>query len=337
MFVSVSNLMTSISLVIAFLFPTMPWQMPPLPDREGLAGMFAGVSHGALIVAGGANFPDKKPWDGGRKVWTDLVWVLESPNGPWIQAGKLEQSLGYGVSVSDGEGVICLGGSNELLHTRTAFRLRWQNRRLHRDLLPSLPFTLANACGVVIGKHVYLAGGIRQPESKTALKSAFRLDLSKPHSDWESLDPLPGRGRMLAMATGASDSFWVIGGVDFDRSGQRVYLKDGFRLSPGKGWISVSELPYALAAAPSPLPSLSGHFRILGGDDGRQLHTPPDHHLEFNRTILRHDISTGHWHKYGQMPVGRVTAPCVQWHGRWIVVSGECKPGIRSPQIWSYP
>lgn len=329
--------MASISTVIPLLILAMPWQLSSLPHREGFAGMYAGVSHGALIVAGGANFPDKKPWEGGRKVWTDVVWVLESPKGPWIEAGKLEQALGYGVSVSDGQGVICLGGSNELSHTRTAFRLRWQNHRLHRDLLPPLPLTLANACGALIGKQLYVAGGIQQPESKTPLKSVFRLDLSKPHSIWESLDPLPGRGRMLAMAAGASGSFWVIGGVDLDRSGQRVYLKDGFRLSPSQGWISIPELPHALAAAPSPLPSLSGQFRILGGDDGRQLRTSPDHHLGFDRTILQHDISNGLWHNHGRIPAGRVTAPCVHWHGRWVVVSGECKPGIRSPQIWSYP
>jgi hypothetical protein len=33
------------------------WQaLPPLPDAMGLAAGFAGVSNGALIVAGGANF-----------------------------------------------------------------------------------------------------------------------------------------------------------------------------------------------------------------------------------------------------------------------------------------
>ena len=32
-----------------------------IPDREGMAGMFAGVSGGALFCMGGANFPDKRP------------------------------------------------------------------------------------------------------------------------------------------------------------------------------------------------------------------------------------------------------------------------------------
>src|ERR1019366_969557 len=54
------------------------WKLlPSLPDKEGFAGSFAGVSNGAMIVAGGANFPDKKPWDGGKKLWYDTVFVLE--------------------------------------------------------------------------------------------------------------------------------------------------------------------------------------------------------------------------------------------------------------------
>src|SRR4051794_14537917 len=55
-------------------------QLPSLPDAEGFAGSFAGVSNGALLVAGGTNFPGKKPWEGGAKVWYDTVYVLESAN-----------------------------------------------------------------------------------------------------------------------------------------------------------------------------------------------------------------------------------------------------------------
>ena len=64
-------------------------KLPAIPDKEGFAGAFAGVSHGSLIVAGGANFPDKKPWDGGKKIWYDTVFVLERPDGEWKVAGKL--------------------------------------------------------------------------------------------------------------------------------------------------------------------------------------------------------------------------------------------------------
>src|SRR3954469_737650 len=77
-----------------------------LPDKEGFAGAFAGVSGGALLVAGGANFPDKKPWEGGTKIWYDTVFVLDRPDGEWKVAGRLPRRLGYGVSVTHGDGVV---------------------------------------------------------------------------------------------------------------------------------------------------------------------------------------------------------------------------------------
>ena len=35
--------------------------------HPGLAGCYAGHHQGVLLVAGGANFPDGMPWDGGKK------------------------------------------------------------------------------------------------------------------------------------------------------------------------------------------------------------------------------------------------------------------------------
>jgi len=78
---------------------TLDWrQLPPLPDPTGFAGPFAGTSGGALIVAGGANFPDKMPWEGGRKVWYDTAYVLDRTNGAWRGApgSAFAGSLGVG-------------------------------------------------------------------------------------------------------------------------------------------------------------------------------------------------------------------------------------------------
>ena len=55
-------------------------RLPDLPDKEGFAGVFAGVvSEGGedfLVVAGGANFPEGRPWENGKKVYYDEVFVL---------------------------------------------------------------------------------------------------------------------------------------------------------------------------------------------------------------------------------------------------------------------
>jgi N-acetylneuraminic acid mutarotase len=36
-------------------------ELPPLPDQRGFAGAFVGTHKGSLLVAGGANFPEKPP------------------------------------------------------------------------------------------------------------------------------------------------------------------------------------------------------------------------------------------------------------------------------------
>src|SRR5882757_3411180 len=59
-------------------------QASPIPDADGFAGSYAGVSNGVLLVAGGANFPgDKRPWTQGVKTWYDNIFVLEQKDGAW--------------------------------------------------------------------------------------------------------------------------------------------------------------------------------------------------------------------------------------------------------------
>jgi hypothetical protein len=64
--------------------------------QENRHGRFADEDH----LAGGANFPEKLPWEGGTKVWHDTVFVLEKPDAAWKVAGKLPRPLGYGASLS---------------------------------------------------------------------------------------------------------------------------------------------------------------------------------------------------------------------------------------------
>ena len=87
--------------------------LEPLPDEHGFAGAFAGISNGALIVAGGANFPDGFPWEGGEKAWHDSIFVLEEPGGAWKKLDeKLPRPLAYGVSASTSSGTYFIGGQD---------------------------------------------------------------------------------------------------------------------------------------------------------------------------------------------------------------------------------
>lgn len=316
-------------------------QLPPLPDKEGFASMFAGVSGGALLAAGGANFPDKRPWEGGKKVWYDTVFVLEKPDGQWRVAGKLPRPLAYGVSVTHGGGVVCVGGSDAEGHRAEAFRLEWRGGKLDTKLLPPLPQPVANISGALLGNTLYLAGGTARPDSTSTLKKFFALDLAAKSPAWRELEPWPGPARMLAVSAVQDGSFFLVSGTDLhpgpDGRPVRTYLKDGYRFTPGKGWTRIADLPRAAVAAPSPAPTQgTTQFLVVSGDDASQLNTPPTQHKGFPSSVLAYDTRANHWTEARPTPAPRVTVPTVQWHGAWLVVSGEQKPGVRSPEVWRW-
>lgn len=315
-------------------------QLPALPDKEGFAGCFAGVSHGALLVAGGANFPGAKPWDGGKKIWYDTVFVLEKPNAAWKVAGKLPRPLGYGVSVTQGDRVVCVGGSNADGHYADSFCLEWKAGQLHTTRLPSLPQAVANSSGALVGDTLYLAGGQAKPDSITTMKAAWKIELGLASPEWNAIDAWPGAARMLSVAAGQGGVFWLVGGTDLvvasDGKSERRYLKDGYCYHPQNGWQRIEDLPYPVVAAPSPAPTDATGFYIVGGDDGAQVGVTPDRHQGFKRQIMRFDAISRDWTHVGEAAAARVVTPSVRWGQTWVIPSGESRPGIRSPQVWSW-
>jgi N-acetylneuraminic acid mutarotase len=315
-------------------------QLPTLPDKEGFAGSFAGVSHGALLVAGGANFPGKKPWEGGAKVWYDTVFVLENPRAKWKVAGRLFRPLGYGASVTYNDELICVGGSNSERHYSDVFRLEWRNGSLLTTSLSPLPKPIANCCGALVGDVLYVAGGLEKPDSQETSKHFWQIDFHAASPGWTELETWPGSGRMLAVAAGFEDAFWLIGGVDLsarnDGHAQRRYLTDAYRYDARKGWKRIAVLPYSVVAAPSPAPVDKNGIYLLGGDDGVQAAARQEKHRGFRNSALLYDQASKQWTQTGKIAAPRATLPCVFWNNGWVLPGGEVRPGIRSPEVWSW-
>lgn len=313
-------------------------RLASLPDQEGFAGAFAGVAADALIVAGGANFPGEKPWNGGTKVWYDGVFVLERPDGAWSKAGNLPRPLGYGVCVTHRGGVVCVGGGDADRNYADAFRLDWTKGRLLTTTLPPLPEPRANAAGALVGDVLYVVGGQEAPDSRATSKTAWTIDLAAATPRWREIAPCPG-GRMLAVAASFDGAFWLAGGVDLiigeGEKIERRYSKNAYRHHPRDGWRRIADLPDPLAAGPTPAPTDATGFLILGGDDGTQVGTAPDAHRGFSKRILHYDPTSDRWTDSGALAAPRVTVPCVIWNKAWVVPSGEARPGIRSPEVWA--
>lgn len=317
-------------------------QLPSIPDKVGFAGPFAGTHNGVLLVAGGANFPDRLPWEGGTKVWYDSVFKLDKPDGRWKVAGKLPRPLGYGVSLSTSEGVFCIGGSDANQHYPDCFRLQWNHGELHTTILPNLPKPCANFCGAVIGNTIYVAGGIETPTSTNAMKTFWSLDLAAKELHWQALEPWPGAARMLGVTAVCDDLFYLVSGADLssDEQGKpvRTYLTDAYCYRPGVGWNRIADLPRPTVAAPTPAPTKgSSRFLILSGDDGSLVNfLPADAHPGFPKSILAYDALTDSWQTVGEVPAGHVTTSIVQWNDRFVMPNGEIRPGVRTPTVWSF-
>jgi len=334
-------------------------ELAPLPEAHGVAGPFVGVSHDALIVAGGANFPDGPPWEGHPKRWHDAAYVLTAPDGAWKQAGQLPRPLAYGVSVTWNDRVVCASGGDKDRHYADAFLLRWTGEDLETEALPALPKPCAFGAGVLVEDTVYLAGGQDSPTDGAALKNFWALDLSHPAAErqWRQLDPWPGPGRILpVMAAQQGDVFLVSGAElyrDSDGAVTRRFLTDGYRYDPGeRRWRRIADAPRPLVAAPNPGLALGhAHILFLSGDDGAhffQADELKDRHPGFPADLLLYHTIADTWAGAGEFPKDvpddpgpcrnagtwpPVTTTVTQWRDAYVIPSGEARPGVRSPKV----
>ena len=331
--------------------PPAGWeQLPGLEQTEGYAGAFAGNSNGHLLIAGGANFPQSKPWAGGTKKWYSQVYVYEGERKRWRIVGELPRELAYGASVSYGNKVICVGGSDAQRHYNDVFSLEYKDATFQYEELPSLPKPLANASGVLIEATLYVVGGQTAATSKSALVEVWSLDLANPESSWRKEPPLPGPGRILCMVGGRaktdkgvahikSEELYVFGGVELLESEggvKRRYLRDTYVLRNHSQWERLPDMPIELAAGASPLPIWEERIYVVGGDDGTQVGKFFPEHRGFADAIWEFDLRTHAWKRIGTTPAPRVTLPAYQSGAEVYFFSGEKSPGIRSPEVWRW-
>ncbi len=330
-----------------------------IPDRVGFAGSIGGTSNGVLIMAGGSNFPEgTKPWSGGIKKWYNDIYVLKTPESKWEKVGNLPVNLGYAVSVHYKEALICVGGSNELGHSAKVFALRWQLNSIKIDYLPDLPFTLANACGAVVGDKLFVAGGIKSPDSREASNAFLVLDLSHKDNKWQVLSSWPGASRMLSVAAATDTRFLLFSGTDLEVDSEtgnvkRRYLRDAYayEVSTAK-WQTLTALPVSTVAASGPAIVEKSRVLILGGDNGDLAEVGgklQDKHPGFGNAVMEYDLKGNSWSKGQDFPVRfnhnveslpneseflPVTAPLVKWKDGYVLIGGEVRPGTRTPRVY---
>lgn len=328
--------------------PAIRWsELPPLPGGKGFAGMYAGVSHNVLLALGGANFPGAMPWEGGKKKWYPDIYVLEKGKG-WVKAAeKLPVSAGYGVSVSYDGKVIIVGGSNEEGLLGRVSALEWKDGKITTSEYPPLPVAMANMGGLLMGDVIVVFGG-NIAGSTAASRECLALDLQNPAAGWTALPAWPGPERILPVCARHQGHAYLFGGetTGINARGQpfRDILLDGYRLAIARkdhaltaSWEKLAPMPRGMSAGGMLLPVLNNdRFLFWGGVDAVTAgYKVPSTHPGIIRSLLYYFPETDTWEYVGEQTAipARVTLPVVFWDDQWIYISGEVKPGIRTPAV----
>jgi SSS family transporter len=325
-------------------------EMPQLPDELGVAGPFAGVHNDALIVAGGANFP-LPVWES-DKVWHDRIYVLTKRDDGfiWKDGGTLSRPIAYGAAVSTPDGVVCMGGNDSKETFDEVFLLQWNASAGHVTATdyPTLPKPCGFGAAALVGDVIYLAGGQSGQSLDTAMTNFWSLDLTKKDQPaefvWRKLAPWPGPSRVLnltvAQHNGYNNCIYVISGRRQHGSDAAdvTFLKDVWEFTPTTGnWRQRADAPRSVMAGIG-ISSGQSHIFVLGGADGSLFFKGDelkDEHPGFPKEALAYHTITDTWTSAGAIPRNHVTTIAVKWNDAIIVPSGEVRPRVRSPKIWS--
>ncbi|WP_425291089.1 Kelch repeat-containing protein [Spirosoma linguale] len=345
-------------------------RLPDLPAlngslNPGVAGAFAGCSHGALLIAGGANFPNGFPWQGGAKVWHSTVYVLrhEGNTYHWKATHQLAHPRAYGASVVWRDQLICVGGNDDKHRFADVFSLRWHpsDAMLVEQSLPALPIPMANLAAAVSGNKLYVFGGESDWGTEAGL---YVLDLETPAGGWQKLADFPGPARaytaMTVQANENGPTLYVVGGRQTVNGRTTVYADVYAYQINRQRWQRLPDMPQPLAAHQVIGIGTRSLF-VFGGDDGKrlqqiealsnQVNQLPEgldrekrrternrlqiDHPGFVKTVWQFRTDTKVWSAVDSLPFPTpVTTPVVRWEQSLIVPSGEVTPGIRTPAIW---
>lgn len=327
----------------------LTWTTLPALPGEGWAGMFAGVSNGTLFCMGGANFPGKRPWEGGKKKWYDNIYRLEKGKGWVLLKEKLPLPLAYGIAVNYGNQMIIVGGSSPDSYSRQVIGFSWEHQQLSQTRYPDLPVPLANMAGALTGSLLIVAGG-NSSITGPPLSEMYALDLVNPANGWFELPSCPGPQRLLPVCGVYNGKFYLFSGENTGKNAKhgsfRHILQDAYCFTPvwsdnkwSGTWQQLGPMPRGASAGASPLPVLQdGSLLLWGGVDAvTALYETPATHPGITRSVLRYYPEKDSW-KYDSTMINisaRVTLPVTYWENKWIYISGEIKPGTRTNTVYA--
>ncbi len=327
--------------------------------NPGVAGPVVGVINGQLLIAGGANFPDGLPWEGGKKAYQRSAYLYTiSDNQLHLNSEfALSEGFAYSANYSDGDCLYSAGGEDEegAIDQVYAYRLNDENR-LIRDTLAHLPMNLTNGGLVAIDNHLYFIGG---ENSEMVSDKIYFLDFNGEEVGWKNYLSLPYPISNAVVVSNKKDKIYIAGGRKKNLNAKSDIYDELLEIDiPSRTIASIAKLPRALAAGSGVY--FQDQIILFGGDDASTFHQVEDalakigttsdqtkkdsliaaknqlqvKHPGFRKEVISFDIKNKQWKELGQIPdLSPVTTTAVLNDHLIIIPSGEIRAGVRTDQI----
>ena len=300
----------------------------------GLAGAYSGIVEDKLLVLGGANFPDKYPWEGGVKTWWSTLYSYDLHMDKWtVYDDFLNSSLAYGVSICLPEGLLCIGGCDRMQCSDKVFLIKKEGVSFVVDSVsyPALPVPLANATGAIGDNCIYIAGGQETMTNEQSTNHFYMLDLLHKEKGWQKMPGWEGPSLAYAVSVVQGGRFYLFSGRSYAPNEVMVEYTEGYVYEPGsRKWSKIAgKFPVMAGTA---IPYEKDKIILLGGVE-EILPTSPEH-PGFSRKLRVISTETNSLVDSLDCPYPiPVTTNAVYMGNDVYVVSGEIQPGIRTPLI----
>ena len=167
---------------------------PDIPLSQPISGHYTGWMQGKLWTWGGCNFPEIPCADGGKKHY-------------YPQA--------YGASISIGQGVLILGGQDEMgSHTTVLYIIPQGKKRFHTYELAPLPIPLDNFAATYYDGIIYIAGGQSNGIPNRTVYAAKWTE----YLQWQEVDTIPDLCRLQpclqVQNNPTGPALYIFGGYD---------------------------------------------------------------------------------------------------------------------------
>lgn len=347
--------------------PPITWKqsgvLPVQPNgliHMGLSGVVSGVVGDQIIIAGGNNFPEGLPWEGGIKKYYKRVFVYNNQKDTLLNTStfNLPANVAYAAVAQLKDGIFYAGGENENGPLSSAYFIKKSKSQSFEIIeLPSLPIAISNAVAVATENAVYVLGGANK---EGVSNKVWKLSLNNFKKGWTAQASMPQPTAFSAAAI-ANEHIYIMGGRCKEANGISKIYKEVYAFDVENNfWEQKASLPETVSAACA-VAIDNNKILFIGGDKIVVFHevemlaakiaattdttikkelTVVKNNLQkthpgFSKDVLAYDATLNKWSPYAQLNfTAPVTTSAFLFNHKILLPVGEIKPGIRTPYIW---